>query len=208
MSARTEKYAEDFAAAMIAAIEKGAAPWQRPWKRGRSPLPVNFRTGRLYSGCNFMYLLAVASLQGYADPRWGGFHQIRRAGGCVRRGERGTPVLIVRTGKGRTEEVPDDDGNLVEEHVRGRMYVAVQHVFNVAQADGLELPGFGDEGPPAWEPDAEARAGSGRHGRRGARTTRPQGLLRPRRRPGPDTCSRTPGAPAPATSRSPSPAAR
>ena len=96
MKERAERHAEAFAEAMIEAIRKGTAPWQRPWKAGAEPWPRNFSTGRPYHGTNLMLLMATGIDRGYADARWGGFGQIRRAGGHVRKGERGTPVLIVR----------------------------------------------------------------------------------------------------------------
>jgi putative DNA primase/helicase len=52
---------------IIAALERGFAPWQRPWVASPLPwMPMNAVTGRRYRGINFALLLA----RGFADPRW------------------------------------------------------------------------------------------------------------------------------------------
>ena len=58
---------------IIAALEAGTRPWQKPWdpnKAGGPSMPVNGATGRRYRGINTLVLgmstLAFAS----NDPRW------------------------------------------------------------------------------------------------------------------------------------------
>ncbi len=59
---------------MIAALENGTAPWQKPWEPGERVLPHNFSSGRSYRGGNAMYLALDGNREGGgADPRWGGF---------------------------------------------------------------------------------------------------------------------------------------
>ena len=47
------------------------------------------------AGGNAMYLAVEGLQRGYADPRWGGYRQIQEAGGHVRKGEKGTPIMYV-----------------------------------------------------------------------------------------------------------------
>jgi len=149
MHPRLEQYARTFADRLIDALKAGVAPWQKPWKAGELCWPANATTGRRYSGNNAILLLATGLACGYGDMRWAGFGQIRRAGGMVRKGEKGTPILVWRDRR-RAPAPGEEDA---EEEARGSFYATVHHVFNVTQADGLEL---GD--PPADAPPFEPHA--------------------------------------------------
>lgn len=94
MHPRLEKYARTFADRLIEALKAGTAPWQRPWKPGELGWPTNATTNRRYSSNNAILLLVVTLARAYGDMRWAGFGQIRRAGGMVRKGEKGTPILV------------------------------------------------------------------------------------------------------------------
>ena len=136
MNGAVEKHAALFADAMIKAIEKGTAPWQQPWKRGQDGYPANFKTRRYYSGSNLLLLLAIGIDRGYRSTHWGGFQQIRAAGGQVRKGETGTPILIVREST-RKREGAENVGQMEDEKRNRSIYVTAQHVWNVDQADGV-----------------------------------------------------------------------
>ena len=153
MKAGVDKHAARFAESMIKAIEKGTASWQKPWKGHASEYPSNFKTNRFYNGSNLLLLLAVAAERDYPTPRWGGFGQIRKAGGHVRKGEPGTPILIVKPLRGRAKEVTDNQGEAEDERGGRGMYITMQHVWNVAQADGLSAEEPPDS-TPIWDPVA------------------------------------------------------
>ena len=102
--------------------------------------------------------------RGYADPRWGGYRQIQEAGGQVRKGEKGTPILYVdfnrrataRDGEGKP--VLDDAGHPVVASVRrDRPLVKLHHVFNVEQTEGLNLRSL-QTAVPEWEGHERAEA--------------------------------------------------
>ena len=99
---KAAEYHEQFAARIIKALEAGTAPWQKPWKPGERILPHNFQSGRDYRGGNALYLALNALERGFADPRWGGYRQIQEAGGHVRKGEKGTPIMYVDFRQRRT----------------------------------------------------------------------------------------------------------
>ena len=145
-----ERYSERFATALIAAIEAGTAPWQKPWKPGELSPPMNFTTKRRYRGNNWLLLHVIGHARGYGDPRWAGFHQIRHAGGMVRRGEKGTAILVVRERRRReTDDSREDD--------RPDIWFSMEYVFNVRQADGLDLPSL-TAPEPAFDPNAAVMA--------------------------------------------------
>ena len=144
---RERAYHEDFAEKMIQAVKKGTAPWMKPWKPGEKFLPHNFKSDRGYSGGNAIRLALEGAERGYSDPRWGGYRQIQAAGGQVKAGEKGTPVLYVDRYRQRVDR--DEGGkprldaeghSQYKNELRDRPLVKVQYVFNVEQTEGLKLP--------------------------------------------------------------------
>ena len=154
---QADAYHEQFAARIIKALEAGTAPWQKPWQPGERILPHNFASGRDYRGGNAVYLAITGLDHGYADPRWGGYRQIQEAGGHVRKGEKGTPIMYVEWRQRRTardeqgQRVRDEEGRPRLEWVqRDRPIVKLHNVFNVDQTEGLQLRSL-QTAAPAWE---------------------------------------------------------
>ena len=148
-----DDYARLFADRLIEALKKGTAPWQKPWKPGELSSPLNPTTGRHYRGNNAILLMITGAIRGYSDTRWAGFGQIRRAGGMVRRGEKGTPVIVWRS---RGPATPAAEAETDDESTRSSFYCTMHHVFNVEQADGLELKPV-TAPAPGFEPHAAVR---------------------------------------------------
>ena len=153
---RTEDYYKQFADDIIAQIERGTAPWQKHWKPGENRMPENFSTGARYQGGNALQLMVKRTGRAYNDNRWGTYKQIKEAGGQVRKGERGTTVLVYkppRRAEG-TEATPgavaaDKPKNPDAEKTTRPMWKRYT-VFNVEQADGLALPERSAP-TPEWE---------------------------------------------------------
>jgi antirestriction protein ArdC len=126
---RRDLYAE-VSARIIAELERGAAPWVKPWSvtPGQN-VPQNAVTNRPYSGCNVI-LLWLARSRGWATPRFLTFKQAQEAGGNVRRGEHGTKVYFVK-------QLQVRDGNGEEAETRLVPMLREYTVFNVDQRDGL-----------------------------------------------------------------------
>ena len=153
---RTEDYYKQFADDIIKQIERGTAPWQKHWKPGENRMPENFSTGARYQGGNALQLMVKRTQRAYNDNRWGTYKQIKEAGGQVRKGERGTTVLVYkppRRAEG-TEATPgevaaDKPKNPDAEKTTRPMWKRYT-VFNVEQADGLALPERAAP-TPEWE---------------------------------------------------------
>lgn len=139
----TDIYA-DVTERIISALESGTAPWVRPWGGNVPDLPHNASTLKPYSGANVLLLWAAAQACDYVSSGWVTFKQARALGGCVRKGETGTPIVFwyaakpddkakgKKGGKGKTK--PADDDKPV------RMWARYYTVFNVEQCDNIELP--------------------------------------------------------------------
>ncbi len=154
---RVDTYHEQFAEKMIKALQDNRAPWQQPWKPGEQISPKNVSSDRNYRGGNAIYLAVVAVEKGYADPRWAGYRQIAEAGGHVRKGEKGTPILYVEYTSREVEKDARGNPVVVDGHKqytetqRDRPMVKIHTVFNVEQTEGLKLPPVGNREAPAWE---------------------------------------------------------
>ena len=86
---------------IITALESGTAPWVRPWRADvEGGRPRNGSTNRPYRGLNVL----LTAMSGYASSRWYTFNQASLLKGRVRRGEKGTTLIlwrfVERTGAG------------------------------------------------------------------------------------------------------------
>ena len=79
---------------MVASLEQGQIPWEKPWETLEHGLPRNMATGNEYKGGNRMILQMTQLDQGYADPRFGTIKQINELGGRVNKGEHGHPIEL------------------------------------------------------------------------------------------------------------------
>ena len=120
----------EVSARIVAELERGAAPWIRPWSATAGQnVPQNAVTNRPYSGCNVI-LLWLARSRGFATPRFLTFKQAQEAGGNVRKGEHGTKVYFVKQ-----LQIKDSDANEAETHFIPMLREYT--VFNVDQCEGL-----------------------------------------------------------------------
>jgi antirestriction protein ArdC len=120
----------EVSARIVAELEKGAAPWVKPWSATPGAnTPCNAVSNRPYSGCNVV-LLWMAQTAGYRTPRYLTFKQAIEVGGHVRKGERGYKVYFVK----QLEIKEDADGTSPSRLVpMMREYT----VFNVDQCENL-----------------------------------------------------------------------
>lgn len=109
---------------IIAALEQGAAPWVKPWST--AGLPRNAVSGREYSGINTI-LLAMSP---YGSPLWLTYNQAKAAGGQVRKGERGTGIVLFKP-----FNVTDVNNPIAPE--KSIPLLRSFTVFNVQQIDNL-----------------------------------------------------------------------
>lgn len=103
------------------------APWRKTWVTAR---PTNLQSKRPYSGINVFMLAFEAADKGYKSQYWLTFNGAVKAGGKVRKGEKGTPIIFARQvvkNKGR-----DDESSF--------FFYNVTYAFNVEQCEGIEIP--------------------------------------------------------------------
>jgi antirestriction protein ArdC len=121
----------DVSARIAAELERGAAPWVKPWSAtAGANTPCNAVTSRPYSGCNVV-LLWMAQAAGYRMPRYLTFKQALELGGAVRKGEHGTKVYFVKQLQVRDKGSDDEGATRIVPMLREYT------VFNVDQCEGL-----------------------------------------------------------------------
>lgn len=120
---------------ICAELERGCAPWHKPWAAAGEGAPVPVRPvracGTPYNGINVLLLWSEQQRRGYASNQWMTFKQALERGGCVRQGEHGAMVVYAdRMVKTRQNDAGEDEQYAIP-------FLKAYTVFNVAQIDGL-----------------------------------------------------------------------
>ena len=135
---RAEDMFENITDQLIAAIEAGATGWRMPWYTlANAGTPVNV-DGRPYRGMNAVWLPVAASAHGWETGVWGTYRGWQRHGGQVRRGERGTPVVLW---KQTTRHDPTDTDTTDDSAMTGQrrsLFARAYTVFAGEQVDGAD----------------------------------------------------------------------
>lgn len=133
---------EEVTGRIIALLERGTPPWRRTWTTTSgttSSIPSNAITRRPYQGVNRIILWAAALAGCYPTHDWATYRQIQQVGGQVRKGERGTRVVLYRPIEASDRRRPGDTQEEDRNH-RGKRTIWIMRgftVFNIAQCDGL-----------------------------------------------------------------------
>jgi antirestriction protein ArdC len=115
-------------------LEKGNVIWQKGWNT--LGLPKNIITGRHYQGWNIFLLNFITLYHGYKTPYFITYKQAMSAGGTVRRGQKGYPVVWWATIENKNNTI-NQDGEI--EHQTFRV-PKCHTVFNIDQTHGIEFP--------------------------------------------------------------------
>jgi antirestriction protein ArdC len=111
---------------ILTLLDQGTVPWQQPWDP-TTGVPRNLFSQRPYRGINIWLLTAM----GYASPFWATFKQVKTAGGTVRKGARGVPVVFWKVYTTADHETGEEEQRFVLKYFT---------VFNAAQLEGVAVP--------------------------------------------------------------------
>ena len=139
---------------LVEMLEKGTAPWQKPWNPEKATLnmPFNPTTEQPYRGGNALHLLAKGMSNGYEDPRWMTYRQANEQGWQVRKGEKGTSIEFWQyPSRGDGTEAKEGQGTTAEnDSMRGTAPLhRIYTVFNASQIEGV--PEWQAPVRPQWE---------------------------------------------------------
>ena len=116
---------------IIAQLEKGSAPWLKPWADDSAQalvgFPHNASSARSYSGVNVLLLWMAEMENNFKASSWLTFKQAKELGGNVIKGQKGSMITYWSTFKkenslGEKEEIP---------------FLKSYTVFNIEQCENL-----------------------------------------------------------------------
>lgn len=116
---------------IIAKLEEGKIPWEKPWQSTAGARPSNFKSGKAYKGINVLLL----AMTGRTSPFWLTFKQAQEMGGMVRKGETGTKIVFWKISKYEKE-----DKTTGEKEEKTAAFCKFYSVFNADQIDGIDFP--------------------------------------------------------------------
>jgi antirestriction protein ArdC len=121
---------------IVKAIEAGGAgKFIMPWHGMASGAPRNPSTTKTYHGINTLTLWAAGRNKKYASSYWATYRQWEELGARVRKGERGTMIILYKD-----VSVEAEDAETGERMVDYRRIARPYYVFNAAQVDGWKEP--------------------------------------------------------------------
>lgn len=132
---KAQQIFETVTAQLIDDIEAGADEWRMPWHKLASIGTPESVDGRPYRGINSVWLPLKASARDWTTGVWGTYRAWQRHGAQVRRGEKGTPIILW------TQTTPpppsdDDQGDDTDEpRTARRWYARGWTVFAAEQVD-------------------------------------------------------------------------
>ena len=123
---------------IISQLETGQPlPWIKPWKTTSEPFPVNAKTTRPYRGINVLMLQLEAQSRGFCRNRWVTYRQAQELGGQVRKGAKGSPVILYRPLEPSASSVPLTERDPLQSNDK-RAVMRTFSVFNIEEVDGLQ----------------------------------------------------------------------
>lgn len=123
---------------IMRSLEQGCAPWIRPWSEhpGNREVPIS-AYGRQYRGINRVLLGMEQSMNGYTTQQWFTRKMANDAGGYIRKGERGTPIVFFSPVEKEPSEPGDPDRNFNGES-RRHWFHRFYYVWNRDQLEGVD----------------------------------------------------------------------
>ena len=109
---------------IIAQLEQGTIPWQRPWRS--AGIPRNALTERPYKGLNALMLACL----GYEQNLFLTYNQVNKdLKGRIRQGEHGHIITWWKTAEAKQGDEQSEE--------KGKAYLRYYTVFNISQCEGL-----------------------------------------------------------------------
>lgn len=106
-------------------LEEGIIPWKMPWYKNSKPA-CNYISKKPYRGINSIIL----NMQGFRYQYFLTFNQVKKLGGCIKKGEHSLPVIFWKY-------IEKSDESCDEKKVLPLL--RYYRVFNIEQCDGINM---------------------------------------------------------------------
>lgn len=116
---------------IIALLEEGTNPWQKPWTSIGGMPPMNYATKHPYRGINF-FILSIL----YEDPYFLTWNQIKKMGGSVRKGAKSEMVFFWSWIELNKDGKKCKPGEKVDKKIP---FLRYYRVFNAPDIEGIEF---------------------------------------------------------------------
>lgn len=126
MSKKISKTEQRVVDAIVSQLESGTVPWRVPYLE--ASLPVSWVTQKPYKGINVILLGAGGEYLTY--------NQVKKAGGHVRKGEKGKPIVFWSPIRKRKEVIDEETGETSNVYT-DMPILKVYTVFEVGQCEGI-----------------------------------------------------------------------
>lgn len=87
--------------AIVAQLEKGSVPWQKPWQAGENDfsfrIPKNVSSGHNYQGINIVLLWAAAQKNEFKSNEWATYKQWKFQDEAIKKDEKGNLIVYYDT---------------------------------------------------------------------------------------------------------------
>lgn len=110
---------------IINSLENGVIPWDKPFTSGT---PKNYISGKAYNGINTIIL----GLSDFSSSYWLTFNQCRQAGGTIKKGSQGLPIVFWKINEYAKE---NDKGEIETKQIPLMRYSTV---FNFDQTENIK----------------------------------------------------------------------
>lgn len=118
---------------LVAMLESGVRPWQRPWSAGAPAGPALLRplrsNGAPYRGANVLNLWMAGLMRGFSARHWMTYKGAQQLGGQVRKGARSELAFYVGQTT-REAQTPEGEDTQIT-------FLKAYTVFNAEEIDGL-----------------------------------------------------------------------
>ena len=140
----SEEYREEVSVKLIEALERGTAPWQRPWTIEN--MPFNASTGKYYQGMNSILLSIeggrLSRNGGQGDPRWVTRKQAEKKGWSVKNGAKPVEINVFVANR------PKKNGGFPSKRIKyiqseaekkqnGRPFRLIFDIYHASQIKGI-----------------------------------------------------------------------
>lgn len=133
--------------------ETGEVPWSRPWRKaGKMIVGENYVSRKRYRGINAFTTAIFTEAAGFDSAQWMSFNQIKEAGGSLKKGSKGIPIVFFKLlDQADVSDGPQAVGS--ESRSTKIPFARYSTVFNLSQTEGIDYEPLTLTNEPSYNHD-------------------------------------------------------